>query len=374
MRRNVSRLLALAGSILILLSLACNLGLSQQPDIEATVASGVQATQQAQSNVQATIDAAISATQASTGSQSSSDTTATDAAVVEPAATSAVFTPVATQSTTPADPAEQDAVRAVINAELKGAINQDLEALASLFAPNAVIIDHNGTPDDPSDNTIWQGWVNIERRYSAFFSAGFYSGSFVQLAVQVDGDRAQGTHQGVVLDDVYYEDSGLYLLEKQEGRWLITQLEYGNRSEDGDSRPTVVGRDDGLYVLELGGQHRYEEPWGWDRGDPCQAWQTGNFDDTKPNYRGFNIELLLTNNSDEKIPDEWPITFTTAKGQLVKACYYDYEGSGPEPETTNSVTFFTVVEQGDYVETITFALDDQVIRLCLDGQGGAVRC
>ena len=366
MRRKPPQFLSLAGLALIFLSSACNLGVGQQPDIEATVAAGIQATQQAQTNIQATIDAAIIATQ--TANQTSTDTQSSSDTIVP------TSPPISTVSPTPADSADQDAVRSVITTELEGAINQDLTTLASLYAPNAVIIDHNGTPDDPSDNTIWQGWTNIERRYSAFFSAGFYSGSFVDLTVRVDGDRAQGTHQGVVLDDAYYEDSGLYLLEKQEGRWLITQLEYGNRTEDGDSRPTTVGRDDGLYVLQLGGQHRYEEPWGWDRGDPCQAWETGNFDDTKPNYRGFNVELLLTNNSDKKVPDEWPITFTTAKGQAVRACYYGYDGSGPKPGVTNSVTFFTVVEQGDYVETVTFTLDDQVIRLCLDGQGAADRC
>jgi len=143
---------------------------------------------------------------------------------------------------------------------------------------------------------------------------------------------------------------------------------------EGQTATPEPRQDDGLYVLELGSQHRYEEPWGWDRGDPCQAWATGNFDDTKPNYRGFNVELLLTNNSDSKVPDAWPISFTTANGKQVNACYYGYDGSGPPPGATSSVTFFTVVEKGDFVETITFALNDQTVQLCLDGKGGWSPC
>jgi len=55
------------------------------------------------------------------------------------------------------------------------------------------------------------------------------------------------------------------------------------------------------YTLQLGGQHRYEEPWGGDFGDPCEAYRTGKFDDDHPFYRGFNMELLLGNNAASKI-------------------------------------------------------------------------
>jgi len=204
----------------------------------------------------------------------------------------------------------------------------------------------------------------------------------VDLAIQVDGHRATAVHGGAVLDGTLSPDRGIYTLEKLDGRWLITQLEYGYEKR-ADSLPAEAGNDqaeaqplrnDGLYVLKLGNQHRYEEPWGWDRGDPCKAWETGDFDDTKPNYRGFNVELLLTNNSETKVPDAWPISFTTAKGKSVNACYYGYEGSGPELGVTRSVTFFTVVEKGDYVEKITFSLNDQTVQICLDGQGGWSSC
>jgi hypothetical protein len=324
-------------------------------------------------NLQATVDAAVAATQAANQAPQGQQPLAPT-----PPATAISLTPA---PVLPSLPSDSEQVRAVILNEVNGTIAQDLALLQSLYAPDAIIIDHHATPDDPSDDTTWQGWTNIERRYQAFFSTGPVSLNLVDLAIQVDGDRATGTHQGVVLDGTLYPDRGIYTLARLNGQWLITQLEYGNvQGTDNLFAPGTEGnsagppRDDGIYGLKVGNQHRYEEPWGWDRGDPCKAWETGDFDDTRPNYRGFNVELLLTNNSDSKLPDAWPVTFTTSKGKSVKACYYGYEGSGPEPGATSSVTFFTVVEKGDFVENITFSYNGQTVQICLDGQGGWSRC
>lgn len=336
-------------------------------DLEATVAAGMAATRQAEVNLQATIDAAVAGTQQAVADRPGGD---------EPVIPSGTATAPVSSSTIP-DPQQ---VRNVILTEVNASVARDMDLLRSLYAADAVIIDRNGTPDDPGDDTAWRGWANIERRYQAFFSSGVNSLTLVDLSIQVDGDQAIGTHQGVVLNGTLYPDRGVYSLEKIGGQWLINQLEYGFQAGFAPVTPgendeeESQGRDDGLYILEVGNQHRYEEPWGWDRGDPCKAWETGNFDDTKPYYRGFNVELLLTNNSDTKVPDAWPVTFTTHQGKSVKACYYGYEGSGPSPGATSSVTFFSVVEKGDYVEKITFSLNDQTIQICLDGKGGWSRC
>jgi ketosteroid isomerase-like protein len=369
-RLNSNTLIVLVIAGLTLSSAVCGGWVSQDGgDVEATVVAGVAATQQAEVNLQVTIAAAVEATQA-----------AAPTGLPQPTL------PPASEASTPAVPTpasvpDPQQVRQVIFNEVSGAIAQDLEFLKSLYTPDAVVIDHNGTPADPSDDTTWRGWVNIERRYRAFFAAGFSSLNLIDLTIQMDGDRATGTHAGVVLDGTAYPDQGVYALEKVDGRWLITRLEFGNEADydllaetpAGATNPPVT-RDDGLYVLKLGSQHRYEEPWGWDRGNPCEAWARGNFDDTKPDYRGFNVELLLTNNTETKVPDDWPVSFTTANGKQVQACYYGYRGSGPEPGATSSVTFFTVVEKGDYVERITFSLNGQTIQLCLDGVGGWSNC
>jgi ELWxxDGT repeat protein len=140
--------------------------------------------------------------------------------------------------------------------------------------------------------------------------------------------------------------------------------------------PTTVNLNRANYVLAMGNQHLYEEPWGGDRGDPCEAWRSGNFDDNDPNYRGFNLELKLTNNTDEKVADDWAeqLSFVTSGGKELKACYYGYDGMGPPPKGTTSVTFFSVVPKGDYVSLAEVQIDDETLRLCFDGRGGAFQC
>jgi ELWxxDGT repeat protein len=142
------------------------------------------------------------------------------------------------------------------------------------------------------------------------------------------------------------------------------------------STPITVNLNRARYVLAMGNQHLYEEPWGGDRGDPCEAWRTGNFDDNDPNYRGFNLELKLTNNTDEKVADDWAeqLIFVTSGGKQLKACYYGYDGMGPAPKGVTSVTFFTVVRKGDYVSLAELHIDDETLRLCFDGRGGAFPC
>jgi hypothetical protein len=137
------------------------------------------------------------------------------------------------------------------------------------------------------------------------------------------------------------------------------------------------GGSGGLYRLRVGGQHRYEEPWGAPGdGDPCNSWRNDSWDDKNPNFRGFNLELLLTNNSDTKIADEWAETmsFITANNKEVLACYYGYTGMGPAPKGETSVTFFTVVERGDYVRNVYATINGQQLRLCLGPDGAEVRC
>lgn len=359
------RLTIIAVALTALAITACG-GTPSAVNVQSTVDAAVYATMQASTNTQATIDAAVAATLQSQLAPIATVTPGLVVATPLPVATTAVSLP------------DLEQIQQVIDSEVQGAVSKNLALLQSIYAPDAVVIDRAGTPDNFADDTTWQSWPNIERRYRAFFSVGVSSVSLVGASVQVDGERAIVTHNGTIMDGTLYPDYAVYTLARRNGQWLITGLEYGNQSTNPVSTAggavvvtgsTPIPHNDGLYQLAVGNQHRYEEPWGWDKGDPCTAWQSGNFDDTKPYYRGFNVELLLTNNSDQKVPDDWPVSFTTANSKNVKACYYSYPGSGPLPGATSSVTFFTVVDQGDYVKTITLNLEDQTIKICLDGRG-----
>ncbi|MEM7028144.1 MAG: nuclear transport factor 2 family protein [Chloroflexota bacterium] len=331
-------------------------------DVEATIVAGVAGTQEAMAIAQATIDAAIAATQAANTTQPT-----------QPTPTIQPTQPVQPAQPNPASPtplaSKQDIIQIISN-EVNGLVNRNMAEVQQVFSTNAIVIDRNGTPGNSDDDIIWNGWPNIEQRYRALFSGQFTTLTLVELSVEFIGDNAIGRYKGIMVDDVFHADNGAYTLRNEAGQWQITQLELGNQI----GYSFLIPQDDGRFVLELGSQHRYEEPWGWDKGDPCKAWQNGDWDDTKPNYRGFNLELLLRNNSDEKIPDNWPVRFLTANGQSVRACFYGYKGSGPPPGASSSMTFFTVVEKGDYVDRITFEHDGQTLNVCLDGTGEWWRC
>ncbi len=131
-----------------------------------------------------------------------------------------------------------------------------------------------------------------------------------------------------------------------------------------------------IYALSIGSQHRYEEPWGAPIGSPCDAWENNAWDDKNANFRGFNVELIFTNNSAVKVQDDWgeEMRFITNKNQEVTACYYGYNGAGPPPQGSTSLTFFTVVPKGDFVQTMQLNLNGEFLQICLDGRGGWNPC
>jgi hypothetical protein len=207
-QKYISSILTTVIMLSLFSGLACGFT-GQSVDTEATVAAAIAATRAAELNLQATIEAAVAATETARQTQGE-----------QPPSSS---TPSLSSPNIP-DPEQ---VRKVILNEVNGAIAQDLALLKSLYAPEATVIDHHGTPDNPDDDTVWQAWANIERRYLAFFAAGFSSLTLVDLSIQMNGEQATGTHQGVVLDGTLYPDEGIYTLQKIEGQWLITQLEFG---------------------------------------------------------------------------------------------------------------------------------------------------
>ncbi|MEW5957271.1 MAG: FHA domain-containing protein [Chloroflexota bacterium] len=132
--------------------------------------------------------------------------------------------------------------------------------------------------------------------------------------------------------------------------------------------PAFTGR----YVLTVG-KHIYE-PWGAARGgDVCESYRRHDFDD-RIQMKGFNLELLLTNNSSLPVADNWSPSFTTAKGRSAQVCYYGYAGSGPQPGATSSITFFTIIELDDYVRVVQLDVNGESIQICLDPAGAPGPC
>jgi len=99
-----------------------------------------------------------------------------------------------------------------------------------------------------------------------------------------------------------------------------------------------------------------------------------SFDD-KSAVRKFNVEITLVNNSSETIK-EWYPEFYSASGALLLTCFYVY-GSVFEavpPGGTQSITFASFAEQGDYVAEMRLKILDQEYRRCFSPDGAVVVC
>jgi hypothetical protein len=99
----------------------------------------------------------------------------------------------------------------------------------------------------------------------------------------------------------------------------------GGQAQPGAPGVAPGGGNNAAPLTVRVGNHIYEQPWGAARGgDVCQTYRDHSWDDEKPFYRGFNIELLLTNNSTIPAPDDWGenVTYLTANGKSSDFCYY----------------------------------------------------
>lgn len=130
----------------------------------------------------------------------------------------------------------------------------------------------------------------------------------------------------------------------------------------------------GRYRLEVGQKFTYIQPWGAPRsGDPCQALRDQDWDDTRGIYRSLTVEMALSNQTQNPVPDNWGgVEYQTGAGERGTLCRYEYPGSGPPPGETRSVTFFALIDLSDYVQYIRLNnLDGPPLELCFkqDGSG-----
>ncbi len=186
--------------------------------------------------------------------------------------------------------------------------------------------------------------------------------------------------QGLVLDDANdnYQGQGTIYIDDLTSRELTVETEAATPtpgSSAGSGQPANVSpaTTSSNYLLTVGGQHRYE-PWGAPRNnDICESFRKKSFND-KIQMKGFNLELSLTNKSSQKVADNWSPVFITAQGKEVQACYYGYAGSGPPPNATASMTFFTIVAPDDYVRQVRLEINGEMLQICLDSSGTQSPC
>ncbi len=119
----------------------------------------------------------------------------------------------------------EQAVRDVVNSEIRAVLQSDMDLLQSIYAPTAKIVDHRATPNDTSDDLVYEGWTEIRQRYEGVFALHLYEIKLADLTIQVNGKRATATHSGSIINGEFYPDHVVYSLEQVDGRWIITLLE-----------------------------------------------------------------------------------------------------------------------------------------------------
>jgi ketosteroid isomerase-like protein len=121
---------------------------------------------------------------------------------------------------------DEEAIRAVIAAEGRAARERDADRLASLWAEDGVVRDARHTPDDMSDDQVWEGRDAIMSRYtSEIFYLTLEDAGPMDLVFDVRGDAAVVTGTTRMGDEVS-PGGERWTFARQRGGWVITGITF----------------------------------------------------------------------------------------------------------------------------------------------------
>jgi len=133
-------------------------------------------------------------------------------------------TPARTPTVQPAS--DEEAIRQLLASEGQGVVNQDVQGLMDLWAADAMVTDAKHTPDDPSDDSRWQGRDAIRDRYVVLVLPGNPGVAAPKdVKVVITGDRAVAAGTTVIGKEVS-PGGDRWEFAKHDGRWWIAGLTY----------------------------------------------------------------------------------------------------------------------------------------------------
>lgn len=131
---------------------------------------------------------------------------------------------------TPTPATDEEAILQLLNAEAEGVVQQDIDRLMEIWAPDGVVTDANHTPDDPSDDSVWEGAEAIKERYLAIFQSFPTQATHPDVELNINGDTAEAmTTTTIGIDMAPKGDK--WTFAKVEGRWYITSLTFNLEEE-----------------------------------------------------------------------------------------------------------------------------------------------
>ncbi|MBN1579135.1 MAG: hypothetical protein JXA89_00425 [Anaerolineae bacterium] len=121
---------------------------------------------------------------------------------------------------------DQAAIQELIATEGRGAKARDVALLESVWADDAVVRDANHTPDDLSDDLVWEGWDAILLRYeTVIFYLTLEAPGPVDLVMEVQSDTAIVTGTTRIGNERSSEGER-WTFRRHKGTWKITGIVF----------------------------------------------------------------------------------------------------------------------------------------------------
>lgn len=131
---------------------------------------------------------------------------------------------------TPTPATDEEAILQLLNAEAEGVVNQDIDLLMALWTPDGVVTDANHTPDDHSDDLVWEGAEAIKERYLVIFQSFPTQATHPDVELTITADTAEATTTTTIGIDMAPKGDK-WTFAKIEGRWHITSLTFNLEEE-----------------------------------------------------------------------------------------------------------------------------------------------
>lgn len=127
---------------------------------------------------------------------------------------------------TPTPASDEEAVLQLLNAESEGVVSQDIDRLMEIWAQDGVVTDANHTPDNPSDDRVWNGIAAIRERYvNEIFPSAPSSVTHPDVELTIEGDSATVISTSTIGID-HAPGGDQWIFAKRDGRWVIISLTF----------------------------------------------------------------------------------------------------------------------------------------------------
>jgi len=131
-------------------------------------------------------------------------------------------------SCTQKPPHDRAAIQVVLDAEARDVVAHNLDAVMALWCANGVVRDAKHTPDDTSDDVLWQGKDAIAQRYLHLVFPGvprLIEHSIVRLQWH-DGGKEVIVLISTRINSETAIDGDKWILRWQDGRYCLQETIY----------------------------------------------------------------------------------------------------------------------------------------------------